>query len=217
MGGSSTGTATVSSGGSGRGSTSTTIASPVSATDPFSGYYASPTSAGLGNNTVLQSQQAISLSTSSSGSSTGGGSTTSTGSSNNLNAILTKVGTFGIPEYTNIYANTTTATTATTNQNSTGFNSLSTKRTPQFAMTLDFDMKPAPSLPVVGGDLQNSLRQSGSLPSGRNITVGVDGQTVVLRGVVGTEKERRIAESLCLLTPGVALVRNELNVAGGPK
>jgi hypothetical protein len=223
MGGSSTGTATVSTSGGGRGSTSTTIASPISVTDPFSGYYASPTSAGLGNNTILQSQQAISLSTASSnGSTTGGGTTTSTGASNNLNAILTKVGTFGIPEYTNIYATTTTATAATTTQNSTGFNSLATlKRTPQFATVLDPDQFYVPSSTAPMGDvarnLQNSLQQSISIPSGRNITVGADGQTVVLRGVVATERERRVAESQCLITPGVSLVRNEITVAAAPK
>jgi osmotically-inducible protein OsmY len=42
--------------------------------------------------------------------------------------------------------------------------------------------------------------------------VEVDGQTVILKGKVPSEDERRLAEGLIRLTPGVRAVRNELIV-----
>lgn len=40
--------------------------------------------------------------------------------------------------------------------------------------------------------------------------VGLEGQTVVLRGTVPDERERRAAESMLRFVPGVREVRNEL-------
>jgi hypothetical protein len=54
--------------------------------------------------------------------------------------------------------------------------------------------------------------RSSVLPSKGNIQVLSEGPTVVLRGVVGDEGERRLAESLARFTPGVYDVRNELQV-----
>jgi hypothetical protein len=49
--------------------------------------------------------------------------------------------------------------------------------------------------------------------AGKNIQVEMDGQTVVLRGMVADSDQRRLAENMLRLQPGVRAVRNELTVA----
>jgi osmotically-inducible protein OsmY len=39
-----------------------------------------------------------------------------------------------------------------------------------------------------------------------------EGEAVVLRGVVGSDRERALAEAVARLTPGVFNIRNELEV-----
>ena len=56
------------------------------------------------------------------------------------------------------------------------------------------------------------IARSSSLASARSIQVLVDGGVVLLRGRVNDERERRLAENLVWLTPGVGEVRNELQV-----
>jgi osmotically-inducible protein OsmY len=58
--------------------------------------------------------------------------------------------------------------------------------------------------------LQDVLARSTSLSPNRSIRIDVVGQVVVLRGMVPTEHDRRLAESLIRLTPGVRDVRNQL-------
>jgi osmotically-inducible protein OsmY len=60
--------------------------------------------------------------------------------------------------------------------------------------------------------LQQYFANSDRLPSHGNIRVEVDGPTVVLRGTVSDDHERRQAEALARLTPGVRDLRNELSV-----
>lgn len=63
------------------------------------------------------------------------------------------------------------------------------------------------------GELRQILDRSSALASVRsNIQVGSAGGVIVLRGRVSDEHERRIAEGLMRLTPGVREVRNELIV-----
>ncbi len=82
-------------------------------------------------------------------------------------------------------------------------------RGPAYAAVLGFT--PPPIVPSqLQANLQQVIARSSSLPSGRNIQVVMDGPTVVLRGGVASERERRMAESLVRLSPGVRNVRNEL-------
>jgi len=63
--------------------------------------------------------------------------------------------------------------------------------------------------------LQAELRgvlENVSAISSANIQVVVAGPTVILRGRVADENERRLAEGLVRLTPGVHEVRNELRL-----
>jgi hypothetical protein len=85
-----------------------------------------------------------------------------------------------------------------------------------------------PSLPRLPGtmfqvrpDLREVLTRTDvdRLPSRENIQVGMEGHTVVLRGPVKNDYERRLAEALIRLSPGVTDVRNELeapSVEPGP-
>jgi osmotically-inducible protein OsmY len=66
----------------------------------------------------------------------------------------------------------------------------------------------------IQGDLQAIVARSESLPSRRNIQVLTDGATVVLRGQVANDRERRLAEGMLRLSPGVRELRNELAIPG---
>jgi hypothetical protein len=71
-----------------------------------------------------------------------------------------------------------------------------------------------PPVAQVRDDLQRIFLEADvNLPSRNNIQVIVDGPAVVLRGRVADDHERRLAEAVLRLSPGVRDVRNEL-VAG---
>jgi hypothetical protein len=59
-------------------------------------------------------------------------------------------------------------------------------------------------------DARSVIDRSSAIPSKAGIQVGVEGTTVVLRGTVSDERERRAAENMLRFTPGVSEVRNEL-------
>lgn len=70
--------------------------------------------------------------------------------------------------------------------------------------------------PIVARELPTLtavLTRSTALRGGRDFRVLQEGETVVLRGAVETESERRLAESLIWLSPGVREVRNEIVVS----
>jgi osmotically-inducible protein OsmY len=74
----------------------------------------------------------------------------------------------------------------------------------------------ATALTQVRSELRDTIARSSRLTSRDNIQLGMDGGTVVLRGTVVDDHERRLAESLVRLSPGVRDVRNELQVRGEP-
>jgi len=61
-------------------------------------------------------------------------------------------------------------------------------------------------------DLHEVLARSSSLASSESIQVLSDGATVFLRGVVANASDRRMAEALLRLSPGVDQVQNELKI-----
>ena len=71
---------------------------------------------------------------------------------------------------------------------------------------------PVPNLLQLRADLQQVLARSSALPSKDSMQVLTDGNVVVLRGTVGSETEKRLAEALLRLTPGVGRISNELQV-----
>ena len=62
-------------------------------------------------------------------------------------------------------------------------------------------------------DFQQAVAVSTDLSKPNNrVQLVLDGNVVVLRGVVQDDRERALAETLASLTPGVRSVRNELAV-----
>jgi osmotically-inducible protein OsmY len=89
--------------------------------------------------------------------------------------------------------------------------SYGTRRAPAYMTTLGFTNNfGSPSRTQT--DLQQVFSNSARLTSGGNIRVEMDGPTVVLRGTVADDHERRLAEAMARLTPGVRDLRNELSV-----
>jgi hypothetical protein len=86
---------------------------------------------------------------------------------------------------------------------------------PSYTTSPAFDYRPA-APNIVQSDVQGMLTRSTSLSPNRDIRVAVEGPAMVLRGNVASEQDRRLAEALVRLTPGVHEIRNELTVTGPP-
>ena len=65
-------------------------------------------------------------------------------------------------------------------------------------------------------NLQNVLARSTALKNNAKMRVVINDDTIFLVGQAGSERERRLAESLLLLTPGVRGVENRLVIPGQP-
>jgi len=61
-------------------------------------------------------------------------------------------------------------------------------------------------------EVKGVLDRSSALTSSGSIQVSMSGETVVLRGTVPNAREKRLAEGMIRLTPGVRDVRNELKI-----
>jgi hypothetical protein len=100
-----------------------------------------------------------------------------------------------------------------------GASSIGVLRAPTYAAVPDFPV-PTAAAPVVTsgplvGELQSVLARSSRLSPNDAIQVGVaEGGVVVLQGTVADPHDRRIAEGMIRLSPGVRDVRNELQVRG---
>jgi hypothetical protein len=192
-------------GGTGGGTTG--VVNPITSADFLSPYYSSPMAAGLGSNVTLSPSNGLSFDT--------GGAKS--------NTLVTGRGAFGTPMYANI--STTTGKTGAVGgggfggggslQNAIGFSTVGQKRTPQYVTTIDFARAPAMPKAQFQSNLKAVFDQSPTF-QGKGLNVSMDGQTVVLQGTVATERDRKLAESVIRLTPGVDDVRNEITVAGGP-
>ncbi len=67
------------------------------------------------------------------------------------------------------------------------------------------------------GKLKNILvTAKDRLPSAENVEIAFENDQVVLKGEVTSERERRLAANMLLLTPGIPSVRNDLQVKGAP-
>lgn len=126
--------------------------------------------------------------------------------------------TFGRPLYnvtSTSGSGTTSLSTTTTNGNGNGFSTFGMPRAPAYITALGEGLEvPTPPPTKRQADLQRVLERSSSLAAAKNIQVMVVENLVVLRGTVGTEKERRLAENLIRLTPGVQDVLNQVTVVG---
>jgi len=130
--------------------------------------------------------------------------------------IQQSVGGFGQPSLGTVTTTSSTGGrgglggTASTSSTAARFTPMpSTMSRLTYATVVDF-----PTTPFNGTALQAQLQgiidQSSALRNPRSIQISMDGRTVILRGRVTDEKERRLAENLIRLTPGVRQVQNEL-------
>jgi hypothetical protein len=129
-----------------------------------------------------------------------------------LNTTTTTSGTFGQPTLGTTKTTTTRRGAATTSTaGGTGLSTVGQVRSPAYMTVLGFT-PPRPAPAQLQSTAAQVLARSSSLPSAGNIQVGTEGETVVLRGSVADDRERRLAENLLRLTPGIRQIRNELVV-----
>jgi hypothetical protein len=153
--------------------------------NPFYAYYANPFAAGLPSSSGL-------------------GSTSTT----------TRTAAYGTPLYgttSNSMSTGTANLSNATNQGYPGSNSIGIRRAPAYTTAIAFERTPVKTT-AVQSDVQAMLAKSSKILSKDTIIVAVDGNGIVLRGIAKDEHERRLAEALVRLTPGVRNVRNELAV-----
>jgi osmotically-inducible protein OsmY len=129
---------------------------------------------------------------------------------------------FGQPVYTTTGATGTAGRTgltgitglaggaAATANRFAGASSAGIRRAPGYLAEPTFDVPPRSRTELIRPDLQSLIARTQRLPSAANIRVSSDGDTVVLRGRVSSERERLLTEAMIRLTPGVRAVRNEL-------
>jgi osmotically-inducible protein OsmY len=126
---------------------------------------------------------------------------------------------FGQPTIT---ANVTTQSQANQSLSQQGLNqfkgasSMNVRRIPSFVTEPVFQMRAQPTMTTLRSELQTAVSNSSRLPSRANISVTTSGEQVILRGQVRDERERRLAEAIVRLTPGVRNVVNELVPANVP-
>jgi hypothetical protein len=231
LGGTGTGGSTPLSTGAGRaGGTSSAAASP-STSNPYYSYISSPYAPGFGPSFKLA--PVVSATSSTAGGSGGltggglggggmggggmgggGGSSSSTGFTSALNSTGTiqtlKAGSLNSPLYA--VATSTTPTTGTTTSSLTGFTTVGTRRAPQYNTVIGFQRTPRLAPAAIQADLRQSFDRSPRLTNGQGIQIAVNGSTVVLQGTVPTIREKRVAEVLARMAPGVVDVRNQLQV-----
>jgi hypothetical protein len=117
--------------------------------------------------------------------------------------------TYGTTGVGNITRGTSTSTN--TGSNFSGVSTIGVRRAPQYTTGLaqDIPMAAAPP-PRMQVEVQQVLGNSSRLPSRGSVQVTMDGSVVVLTGSVADEREKRLAEAMARMTPGVREVRNEL-------
>jgi hypothetical protein len=120
---------------------------------------------------------------------------------------------FGQPLFATVATTAINQANAGTTNGSGGFSTLGYVRAPAYITTVSADLPMVNHAPAqLRTNVTQALADSTRLRSGQGIGVAMDGGTVVLHGKVQDERERRFAESLVRLTPGVRDVRNELQV-----
>jgi hypothetical protein len=130
-------------------------------------------------------------------------------------------GAFGTPLYTATATTTSSLAPAGTARVGGGFagapgaGTIVPTQSPTYTVMLDFDYSPSSPGQVEQG-VKQVLANSGTLASS-NIQVSMEGQVAVLRGAAANEHDRRLAENLLRLTPGVNGVRNEIKISASPK
>jgi len=106
-----------------------------------------------------------------------------------------------------------TGTVRTGSTSSATFSPMASYRSsPSFVTRVSFagGQAPPPARTEVLAGLQRLIADSPEITSRAGITVRMDGDKIVLSGQVLNNSERRLVESMMLLSPGVRSVQNEL-------
>ncbi len=74
-----------------------------------------------------------------------------------------------------------------------------------------------PASPQLSSRLTNRLESTLTSVGTASVEVSVEEETAILRGEVGSAREKKLARLLLLLEPGISNVRDELTVKGAPK
>jgi hypothetical protein len=138
------------------------------------------------------------------------GSTTTLGSFS-----ASSQGGFGQPLYGSPTATATVGIGALqgTQGGGAGFSSVGLPKAPPYVTTLSDDFaRPQRSPERLRTDLQSLLQRSSALRGSGDIQLVVNDSRVILRGRVRTPRDRRLAEALIRMTPGVQDVQNNLQV-----
>ena len=135
---------------------------------------------------------------------------------NTFGQLQKVTGTFGKGLYLPNASTTASSGAASTTTNAgTGFNTAPTPRAPLYVTVLGDDI---PFKTHASSDLYANLKaaidRSTFVKSKDTIEVQVAAGTVILRGQVGSDRERRMVEGMMRLTPGVQNVQNELQIPG---
>jgi len=93
-----------------------------------------------------------------------------------------------------------------------GFSMPSISRGARYTVGLGFDSPVGTTNPRLSQELQSQFANSQRFNSGKNISVAVENNVVVLRGKVADAHERDLAEMFVRLSPGVYDVRNDLQI-----
>jgi hypothetical protein len=102
------------------------------------------------------------------------------------------------------------------NQNRNNRNNRAERVPFKLSYVADFAPSQAAITPAAAAKLGQQLSKSKRLTASGPIQVELQGQTVILRGVVGSNHERDLAAQMAMLEPGVANIQNDLQV-GPPR
>jgi hypothetical protein len=123
------------------------------------------------------------------------------------------LGGFGQPLYGAAPAAAAVTGMASMSQGGAGFTSIGTPRTPPYVTALSPDFpRPRRSARQLRLQLRAVLDRSSALQGAGVIRLAVKNGRIIVRGQVRNERDRRLAEALIRMTPGVQDVQNELRV-----
>jgi hypothetical protein len=175
------------------GSTST---GGVSSANPFASYYSNPWAAGLTSGTTSRNTFGSALYANVN-------PTTTSSSGMGLTGGRTGMGALGGAGFMGGAAGGTAALSST---------STTARRAPAYSATLAFANNTA-APPRLQSNLQQILTQAPALQASPAIQVALEGSTVVLQGWAANDHDRRLAENMVRLIPGVRDIRNDVQVA----
>ena len=124
---------------------------------------------------------------------------------------------FGQPVYSTTTTISNLSSLANSNNSGFGFTTVNQPKGPHYTTSLADDIPLITrSAEVQQKELIDLLARSSRIKSKDRMRIDIQGAVVVLSGEAANEHDRRLAESLLRLTPGVVAVDNRLKLPGQP-